>query len=64
MRFLCWVRTIWRTFWWPQGGTLADGQFTYCSGHNMVNEEEDIEAYVTTSKCEDCGKYEVLWKRR
>lgn len=56
MKIICYLKSIWRSIQvgWP---------FNYpCSGHSYVNEEEDIPALVTTSKCEMCGKYDISWK--
>jgi hypothetical protein len=33
-------------------------------GHDWVEEEVDVPALVTISKCEICGEYDVSWKRQ
>lgn len=57
MTVICWLKTIYRTirYTWLQGIPMM--------GHDYVNEEEDVPALVTTTKCKVCGHHEVLWER-
>jgi len=53
-KLICWFKTLYRS--------LHTFPSYPMSGHDFVDEEVDIRALVTTSKCEVCGKYEVYWE--
>lgn len=57
MILLCLLKTIVRSLQigWPMNFPM--------SGHDFANEEEDVPALVTTSRCENCDRYEVNWRK-
>ena len=60
MRELCWLRGL----WWTLRSFLRTGQWSpTIGGHLYQDEEADVRARVTTSKCVHCGSYHVSWRR-
>ena len=56
----CLLRGLWRT-WKSRARTR---NWTAIEGHDWANEEEDIPALVTISRCETCGITDMVWRRQ
>jgi len=52
-RWICAITGLWRSL----------RHFANVSGCDYVDQETDVPALVTTSKCEICGKWSTDWRR-
>ena len=59
-RIDCWVKGIWRTLrYYVKTGSLTET----VEGHLYEDIEVHENVTVTVSRCKDCGKIELGWKR-
>ena len=52
-RWICVIVGLWRSL----------RHFAHVSGCDYVEQENDVPALVSTSRCEICGTWAVDWKR-